>query len=347
LHGLVLDKFGKKMSKSKGNGIDPMDTIEKFGADATRLSLLIGSTPGNDVRISEEKIKSFRNFVTKLWNIYRFIATTFPEVKLEEKISKKNIKTLSDRWIISKLNILIAEVTSDLDKYKFSLAGEKLQNFIWNDLADWYLEISKIEKNKYVINYVINSVLRLVHPFAPFISEKIYSDITGNKNKKMLMIEKWPISEKKLIDKKAQKEFQDLQETITKIRNIRASYHIDPAKMISARAEKISNQEIIEKFGRIKFGAKIEKGIGVSGRNINIVLDIAKIIDVKKEKEKLQKEIKNLENLISKTNALLKNKKFLASAPKEIVDKNKGNIVEYEIKLKIQEELFKSLNNLM
>jgi valyl-tRNA synthetase len=357
LHGMILDGKGKKMSKSKGNGIDPLDMIAKFGTDAVRLSLMMGSTPGNDARLSQEKIEGFRNFVTKLWNIYRYSFTSSEDIKLVEKISGSDIRTLSDRWIVSRINEVIKEVENDISKYNFSLAGEKIQKFTWGDLANWYLEIHKLEKNDKVLGYVIDKILKLWHPFMPFVTEKIWQDAYEAPKvqplarqrlnlRQMLMVEKWPVVEKKLIDKKAEKEFQDLQEMITKIRNIRSSYHIDPVKIINAQINKNSNQEIIEKFGRIKFGEKIEKGIQVSGKNISIILDIAKIIDVKKEKEKLQKEIANLENLIFKTNALLANKKFLASAPKEIIDKNNENILEYKTKLKGQKELFSNLENL-
>lgn len=360
LHGMVLDKFGKKMSKSKGNGIDPLDMIEKFGTDAVRLALLIGSTPGNDVRISEEKIESFRNFVTKLWNVYRFSASSYPDLKLADKIVKKDIKTLADRWIVSKLNVLTQEVTKDLDEYKFSMAGEKLQNLIWNDLADWYLEISKIEKNPKVLGYALDKVLKLAHPFAPFVTEKIWTDAklrnghavpagrqeSTNKKIKMLIVEKWPVSDKKLIDKKAEKEFEALQNIISKIRNIRSSYRIDPANMLEAGGNRIKNMEIIEKLARVKFSdGLVEESCttAVSERGYKVLLNITSLIDVPEEKIRLQKEIQNLENLVQKTAGLLANKKFVASAPKEIVAQNKIKIVEYKEKLQVQKELLGNL----
>ena len=354
LHGMVLDKFGKKMSKSKGNGIDPIDMIKLFGTDAVRLSLLIGSTPGNDTRISEEKIGSFRNFVTKLWNIYRYAAGTDDNFKLVEKIGKKDIKTLSDKWIVSRLNILIKEVTQELNDYKFSLAGEKLQNFTWNELADWYVESNKIEKNKNVLGYILRNVLLLWHPFMPFVTEKIWSDTNAtnghtndtNKDtnkKKMLMVEKWPVADKKLVDKKAEKEFQNLQEIITKVRNLRSNYHIEPGKIITAYGKNIKNTEIIGRLARVKFDGQSAKGIAVSAGKIKISLDISGMVDMEKEKVRLKKEIQNLETLAIKTEGLLKNKKFLESAPKVIVAQNKVKLVEYENRIKIQRELLKNL----
>ncbi len=364
LHGMVLDKFGKKMSKSKGNGIDPLDMIEKFGTDAVRLALLIGSTPGNDVRISEEKIESFRNFVTKLWNIYRYAATTHPDMQLVEKINPKDIKTLADKWIVSKSNILIAGLTNDLEGYKFSLAGEKLQNFIWNDLADWYLETNKIEKNEKVLGYVLDKILKLTHPFAPFVTEKIWTDMPASSADKMspkvrplarqrsnldlLMVSKWPVSDKKLIDKKSEKEFEKLQKTVGQIRNLRSSYKIDPVRVITAYG-KVANQGIIEKLARVKIlEAKPPiGGLASVGKSLvkisDLGIDIAELIDTEKEKVRLQKEIENLTKLVSNTEGLLANKKFTASAPKEIVAQNKSRLKEYQEKLEGQKELLGNL----
>lgn len=344
LHGMILDKHGKKMSKSKGNGIDPLDMIAKFGTDAVRLSLMIGSTPGNDARLSEEKIESYRNFVTKLWNIYRYSFTSSENIELLEKISSKDIRTLSDRWIVSRINEVIQDVDEDIAKYNFSLAGEKLQKFTWDELASWYLEIHKIEKNDKVLGYVLEKILKLWHPFMPFVTEKIWQDSFAGK--KILMVENWPVSDKKLIDKKAEKEFQDLQEMTVKIRNIRSSYRIAPSEIIEAYAKKLKNQEIIEKLGRVKFSDAKKQGIEISGKDLKIVLDIAELIDVEKEKKNFAKEIANLENLIAKNSALLANKNFLASAPKEIVENNKIKLAEYKEKLKIQKRLLDNLTNM-
>ncbi len=341
LHGLVLDKSGKKMSKSKGNGIDPIEMINKFGTDAVRLSLLIGATPGNDIRISEEKIASFRNFVTKLWNVYRYSSQSGDKFKLVEKISAGDLRSVSSKWIISRLNNLVAEASKDMDNYKFSLAGEKLEKFTWNELADWYVEIDKVEKNPKILGYVLDKVLKLWHPFMPFVTEKIFGDLHGNK--KFLMIEKWPESDKKLIDKKAEKEFKELQEIISKIRNIRASYRIDPARIIKASSKKIGNKEILEKLARIKIMEGQGKGLKISGKTDQLILDIAALVDIEKEKNRLRKEISNLDRLFLRTEALLKNKNFVKSAPRDIIEQNKSRLEEYKDKTSIQKDLLKSL----
>lgn len=345
LHGCVRDKFGDKMSKSKPEtNIDPLDVCSQYGTDAVRLSLLIGTTPGNDLKVYDEKIKSLRNFVTKLWNIYRYSATTNKNFELSEKISSKDIKTLADKWIVSRINTVMGEVGQNIVEYKFSLAGEKLQKFTWDELADWYLEINKIEKNEKVLGYILDKILKLWHPFMPFVTEKIWQDCFSGK--KILMVEEWPESDQKLISNEAEKEFQALQELIVKIRNIRSSYHIAPSEIIQASAKKMDQQEIIKKLGRFKFVDEIKKGIAISAKGNKLNLDIVNLIDVEKEKKSLETEIKNLKNLISKTENTLNNKNFIKGAPEEIILANKARLKEYKEKLKLQEDLLNNLNKI-
>lgn len=340
--GLIRDKDGHKMSKSKGNGINPLEMIEKYGADALRLSLVMGTTPGQDSRLYEEKIESYRNFVTKLWNIYRYSASSNDNFELLNSISSGEIKTLADKWIVNELNKTILVVTSFMENKEISLAQEVLRKFTWGDLADWYLEIHKIEKNSAVLGYVLDKILKLWHPFTPFVSEKIFNDFYGDN--KILMVEKWPASDGKMIDKKAEKDFKNVQSIITKIRTLRSSYRIDPAKIIDAYCEKIENKEIIEKLARIRFvGGKVAvKMIKIDKIN----LDIASLIDVKKEIERMEKEIKSMESAILKLETLLKNGNFIQNAPKNIIDENKDRTNEYNEKLKIQKELFDNLRKL-
>ncbi|MFA6160213.1 MAG: valine--tRNA ligase [Parcubacteria group bacterium] len=356
--GLIRDKDGLKMSKSKGNGVDPLQMIEKYGADALRMSLITDTTPGLDTRLYEEKIEKYRNFVTKLWNIYRYSFSSSDKFELVEKISKKDIKSLADQWIVSRANEAILEASKMLENKNIAMAENILIKFTWDELADWYLEIHKLEKNDKVLGYVIDKILKLWHPFMPFVTEKIWQDVYETEFKvrplkfsrsnlgKMLMVEKWPVSDKKIIDKKAEKEFQALQEMIVKIRNIRSSYRIAPSEIIEAYAKKLKNQEIIEKLGRVKFSDMKKQGIEISGKDLKIVLDIAELIDVEKEKKNFEKEISNLENLIAKKSALLVNKNFLASAPKEIVENNKTKLAEYKEKLKSQKDLLDNLKKL-
>ncbi|MFA6383516.1 MAG: valine--tRNA ligase [Parcubacteria group bacterium] len=344
--GLIRDKEGKKMSKSKGNGIDPLEMIKKYGADAVRLSLVMDVSPGQDSRLYEEKIEGFRNFVTKLWNIYRYALQSSSKFKLVEKISKKDLKSLADKWIVSELEETKAAVSGFMDNREISLSQTRLRRFTWDQLAAWYIETNKIEKNEKVLGHVLHELLKLWHPFMPFVTEKIWGIF--EKDKKVLMMAQWPKVEKKMIDAKAAGSFAVLQELIIKIRNIRASYHIDSARKIEAYTKDIAEQGVIEKLSRIKIviGRSKEKMLRISSKGVKLSLDIAKTIDVKKEREALGKEIKNLENLIAKTEALSQNENFLSKANVDIINATNARLDEYKQKLEIQKELEENLKSL-
>lgn len=235
LHGLVRDKQGRKMSKSLGNGIDPLEMADKYGADAVRLSLVIGTTPGNDQKLYEEKIASFRNYANKLWNIGRFLQLQNNSVAIESPATTTTsneggippnggdpfhggakIVSLADRWITSKLERLVEQTTQQLGGFSFGQAGEALYDFAWHDFADWYLEVVKFEKNTALANNVFRTALILLHPFMPFVTETLWKELGYGKD--LLMVEAWPTSDKKMIDEKAEAEFVALQEAITMLR---------------------------------------------------------------------------------------------------------------------------------
>lgn len=346
LHGCVRDKFGDKMSKSKPEtNIDPLEICPKYGTDAVRLSLLIGTTPGNDTKVYEEKISNLRNFVTKIWNIYRYCATAYPGLELSEGIGKEDLKTLSDRWIVSRINQVIAETTASIEEYKFSMAGEKLQSFIWDEFADWYVEISKLEKNAKVIGYVLDKILKLAHPFTPFVTERIYQDIKGKET--FIMTAHWPETDESLIDEKALGEFAGLQALITRIRNVRASYRIEAAKVIESYGDRIAGKEIIEKLARVRISempaTDSEKTLRVSEGGTELELDVYGLIDAEKEKARIAKEIEMLEKSIAKIEAMLGNEKFVSKAPEEIIKENRERLEEYSQKLEIQRQLLSDL----
>ena len=356
LHGMILDKNGKKMSKSKGNGIDPVDMIKKFGADAVRLSVLIGNTPGNDARISEEKIEGFRNFINKLWNISRFIitshqlsATSYQPLVTSYKLQATSYK-LSDRWILNKFNILIKEVDNDLKKYNFSIAGEKLREFTWNDFADWYLEVSKFEKNEEkneILIYVLKNLLKLWHPFIPFITEVIWQEL---KEQNFLMIEKWPVC---LTDKTVYSnanDFEIIKNIISAIRNARSENKIEPSKKIKAIicAKKLfnlieENQELIKNLKTNIYELEIKKSCDFAksqdNKTIRVIVNDIEIYligakDEKKEQEKNNKRIVELEKLISNLEKKLSNKEFVNKAPDSIVVNEKEKLNLYQMELK-------------
>ncbi len=338
LHGLVLDAKGKKMSKSKGNAIDPLIMKEKYGADATRLSLVMGSTPGADMKLSEEKVESYRNFANKLWNISRFIISSY------EKTGDGSfeIQTEADRWILEKLNKLTEEVTEDLDKYNFSQAGEKLREFTWDELADWYLEISKFEKTENKANilyFILETLLKLWHPYIPFVSEAIWNNLD---KEKMLISEEWPKVKEDIFEN----EFELVADVVKVIRNARSLNKVEPAKKIKAiiyagdKTELIKTQEVLIKSLRtgiddleiVESGDEIKNEIFTSIGDIKIYLIGA--IDREKEKERIEKEIANLEKQINIISRKLSNEAFVVKAPAQLVQKEKERLSGFEIELK-------------
>ncbi|OGF24693.1 valine--tRNA ligase [Candidatus Falkowbacteria bacterium RIFCSPLOWO2_02_FULL_45_21] len=345
LHGMILDKHGKKMSKSKGNGIDPLDMIDKFGADAVRLSLLMGNTPGNDAKYSEEKIASFRNFNNKLWNVARYIITNY-ELRITNYEFNAGELTLADKWILEKLKNLIKAVTLDLEKYQLAQAGEKLREFTWDDLADWYLEISKFEKNKeksQILNYVLENLLKLWHPFMPFITEAIWQEMGYDR---MLMVEKWPKSDAIASFQHNKEKFEVIKQIIIAIRNARAENKIEPTRKVKAviyagkRKNLVAEQaEPIKALrtgiGELEVktdGQKIAGAIYAAVGEIEIYLIGA--IDSEKEKARLEKEIDNLEKAIKTAEGRLANKEFAAKAPGGVVKKEKDKLKGWREELK-------------
>ncbi len=339
LHGMILDKDGKKMSKSKGNGVDPIDMIKQFGSDATRLALLTGSTPGNDSRFSEDKIEAKRNFVNKLWNISRYILSSTEE-KFYSTPSDKlpEMKTLADRWILEEMNNLIKKTTTRLDKYEFSLAAEDLSDFTWNKLADWYLEIAKVEKNKEeILIYLLKNLLKLWHPFIPFATEKIWESFNEN----ILMVEKWPEAIK-IKSNQAIKEMILVQNIIVAIRNSRSENKVEPVKkletiiyghkfttLLEGQKEIIKNLRTgISQLEIKKSGNKLDQAITTSTDGVEIYLLGA--VDKDKEQARLNKEKSSLEKLIALQEKKLSNSDFVGKAPKDIVNTEKEKLEKYK-----------------
>src|SRR5680860_216999 len=348
LHGMVLDKEGKKMSKSKGNGVDPLVMTQKYGADAVRLSLLMGFTPGNDIRFSEEKIETKRNFVNKLWNISRFIIDySGDSLKENLKIEDLPIKTDADKWIISSLIETITKVEESLEEFNFSLAADDLNDFTWNKLADWYLEVAKIEKDKEkILVFILKSILKLWHPFIPFVTESIWESFSDN----LLMVELWPkIDVSNLPDglkvKSKNQIFELIKKLVVSIRNVRSENKIEPSKKFKALIyghgyEKIlkENQEIIknlktgiESLEVVKDGDKVEGAVIVVCEEIELLLLGA--IDKDAEKVRLSKEEEALQKLINIQEYKLANEEFISNAPEKIVNKEKQKLEKYQIEL--------------
>ncbi len=346
LHGLVRDEQGRKMSKSLGNIIDPLDMIEKYGTDATRLSLLLGSTPGNDMKLSEEKIAGFRNFTNKLWNMSRFMLLNISDPKKDSAVPVA--KTLSDRWILSRLSQVIFDSINDLEKYNLSSAGERLRDFTWGDLADWYLEIAKIEGEKSdILNYLLNSILKLWHPFMPYVTETLWKEIYGEEN--ILMVEKYPFIENNSINENNANTFVTLQHIITQIRALRTEYKIEAAKKIKANfvAENenliIENKAIFLRLANLEDlsinAEKTEGAISFVESGIEVYLDFSSAVDIEKERARLQKEIALIAPYVKSLEAKLAGD-FATSAPAPIVEKERAKLAEAMEKLeKLQAQI--------
>jgi len=349
LHGLVRDDQGRKMSKSLGNVMNPLDMIDQYGTDATRLSLLLGTGPGNDMKLSEEKVAGFKNFTNKLWNISRFMLINIPEPKID--MSVPTPKTIADEWILNNLQTIILESNKNLDNFNFSYTGEILQNFTWNILADWYLEVAKVEGDKSeILNYILNTVLKLWHPFMPFVTEVIWQEVYGTD--KILMSETWPNSDIKIY--KGGNEFGVIKNIITLIRKMRSEAGIDWSKkidvIISTEGNKYfyeQNLEIIKRLGtsinNLKITEKMAKPDGWSGfvsGTAEIYLDFSGAVDKDKEIEKIIKEIEEKESYEKSLTIKLTNKEFTDNAPKAVVDKEKEKLSETQVILdKLQAQL--------
>ncbi len=341
LHGLVRDEQGRKMSKSLDNIIDPLDVSAKYGTDAVRLALIIGSTPGNDKNLSEQKIEGFRNFTNKLWNISRFMLLQIENPVLEISPTPK---TLSDSWILNALDETVAKTTKALETFQLSMAGEILRDFTWGDLADWYLEIAKIEGDKSeILNYILNSVLKLWHPFMPFVTEQIWTEIYGADE--MLMVSKWPTVSGRKYDQKSLQEFEVIKNIITGVRSLRSDNKIEPVKKLNAligAGEKVelvkANAEIIKALARLsdlEISAQAVKpatAVGLVEGGIEVFIDLAGVVDMAKEKERLQKELESLSKYIAGIEGKLNNTEFAQNAPAAVVEKEKQKLSEAQEK---------------
>ncbi|HEU0050981.1 MAG TPA: valine--tRNA ligase, partial [Patescibacteria group bacterium] len=343
LHGMVRDEQGRKMSKSLGNALDPLDLIPKYGTDAVRLSLLIGTTPGQDLKLSEEKIAGFRNFTNKLWNIGRFILMQI------ESSGTADTKTIADKWILARLTEVTASVTKKLEQYEFSSAGEELRDFTWSDLADWYLEIAKVEKGKAdILKQILETILKLWHPFMPFITEQLRAMAEFSEP---LIIAPWPLVKKE----HAPKEFEKLRTLVSDMRRFRAEQKIEPAKRIrfSLCADQLLARFVTENIEWIKRLANAETidlvnqipGNWNSCATANgiIGLDLKQSAD-KSEHVKTERELKEITDYIQSLEQKLANQEFVSKAPARIIDGIKEKLTDAEVKRSALAKRIKLLN---
>ena len=349
--GLVRDKDGHKFSKSRGNGIDPLTMIDKFGADALRMSLIMDSAPGQDSRLYGEKIETFRNFANKLWNISRYCLTQ-EGFELVEEIEEDDIKSIADRWIIDYLNVTISGINKLFKAKQISVAADVLKSFTWDSFADGYIEVSKIEKNQKVLGYVLDKLLRMWHPFMPFITEHIW---TIADKKDLLIISKWPtpLPQK---ENETWSDFPFLQTIIKSVRNVRKEKNIEITKKIELyietsseilKAAIVANEEFIKKstnsssikYNEILIGGFIQRVIG----ECIIKIPLEGLIDTEKETAKAEKEIANLENFIAGLSGRLSNQEFVSKAPAQVISQQQETLAKKQTELAELKKHLKSL----
>lgn len=362
IHGLVLDQDGKKMSKSRGNAIDPLEEIEEFGTDALRLAMITGNTPGSDFRYQRGKIEGFRNFANKLWNASRFVLMNLDNERLCLNDFKDSL-TLPDKWILSRFSNTNAEVQRLLERFDLGMAAQALYDFVWNEYCDWYIEMAKPRLRssdsgerrtvQAVLRHVLQGTLELLHPFVPFITEEIWQKLPGNSGS--IMIAPWPQSDASLIDSEAEKEIGALMDIIRAIRNIRAEMNVAPARKVEvicqADPEKgrliDDNRILLQTLAGLstiivipETAPKPEKAAAAVAGGISLFLPLAGMIDLSKEAERLEKEYRQMQGLCEGLQAKLSNEGFLAKAPAEVVRKEQEKLDGYlEKALKLKERI--------
>mgnify|MGYP000293813769 FL=1 len=363
IHGLVRDAQGRKMSKSLGNGIDPLEIIAQYGADALRLTLVLGSTPGNDMRFSDEKIKASRNFANKLWNATRFVMMNLPE-DFQACLPAADKLDLSDKWILSTLNNLARTVTDNLDKFELGLAAQKVQDFIWEVYCDWYIEIAKVRLNstdpeeadnaRKVLVYVLTQALKLLHPFMPFITEEIYRALPGTSE--TIMTEQWPVFTEELNYAAEEADFEKLMDYIKAVRTIRAEMNVHPAKRSSMIIETSETEafrrggDYLAKFAFATDVTLTEKYTGDTAGMVQVITHAARgfipmmeLIDREKELARLNKEKAGAEKEIGMFSRQLSNEGFVNKAPANVVEEIRQKLARAQEKLARVEESIAAL----
>ena len=354
IHGLVRDSQGRKMSKSLGNGIDPLEVIEKYGADTLRFMLITGNTPGNDMRFYWERVEGTRNFANKIWNASRFALMNMEGYDKDAELAPY---MLADKWILSRLQDTVKDVTGLLERFELGEAGRAIYDFIWSEVCDWYIEIAKPRLyNKeaaaerataqHVLATVLVSAMKLLHPYMPFITEEIYQCLPHEAES--IMISKWPVADESLVDPEAERGMNAIMDSIKAIRNMRAEVNANPGKKIPAimlvsedlREVVAHNDSYIKLLGGIDNlelrplnGEKPENAMAAVVTGIEVYLPLAGLIDVEKETQRLSKELAAMEKDLQRAGGKLNNAGFLAKAPEDVIAKERAKYEELSGKI--------------
>jgi len=367
IHGLVRDEQGRKMSKSLGNGVDPMDVIDQYGADSLRYFLATGSSPGQDLRFSYEKVESVWNFANKIWNASRFALMNMNGLKFEE-IDLSGEKSVADKWILTRLNETIETVTKLADKYEFGEVGRVLYNFIWDDFCDWYIEMAKLplygdeeaakKTTRSILAYVLDNTMRLLHPFMPFITEEIWQNLPHEGES--ITTAAWPTVNEALSDPEASEEMKLLVEIIRSVRNIRAEVNTPLSKKIKlhlkAKDEKVlaaleRNEAYITRFcnpDELKMGLDLEapdKAMTAVVSGVELFLPLEGLINFEEEMARLKKELEKWNKEVERVQKKLSNEGFLKKAPEKIIAEERAKEKDYLEKRSVVEARIKELQN--
>ena len=364
IHGLVRDSQGRKMSKSLGNGIDPLEVIDKYGADALRFTLVTGNAPGNDMRFYWERVEASRNFANKVWNASRFIMMHLGDAKIT-KPAKEDLEVI-DQWILSAVNTLAKDVTENMEKYELGIAVQKIYDFIWTEFCDWYIELVKprlfnkeedpVSANAafWTLKTVLIDSLKLLHPYMPFITEEIFCTLQSEEES--IMISKWPEFDAAWENKDAENKAEMMKNLIRGIRNIRTEMNVAPSRKaqvyIVADDTKIcdSLKELVGTYQHMISASEVFVQMdktGIDENAVSVVIDkatvympLADLIDFEKEKERLAKEQKRLEGELKRVHGMLNNEKFMSKAPEAKIAEEKEKLAKYESMMaKVQEQL--------
>lgn len=349
LHGLVRDEHGRKMSKTYGNVIDPIEVMDRFGTDALRFTLLTGSSPGNDMNLSLERIEANRNFANKMWNAARFLTANLDGEQPTGKPQRKGL-SLADRWILSRLHGLIGSVNRLMDGWQYGEAGRQIYEFLWGEYADWYIEISKIalygsdaaakSRTRAVLTYVLDQCLRMLHPFVPFVTEEIWQHIPHEGP--ALIVARWPEVDEAYLDAEAEAHMGLLMELIRGIRNVRAEYNVPPARKVEVliqagewaawlRAQqdlfvRLANVDAEALAIKAKLAKSPEQAASVTVGGVTATLPLAGLVDLEAERARLRKELESLARQIERSEALLASHGFASRAPAEVVHRERDKL---------------------
>ena len=362
IHGLVRDSQGRKMSKSLGNGIDPLEVIDKYGADALRMTLMTGNAPGNDMRFYYERVEASRNFANKIWNASRFIMMNMEKASIDN-VSLEDL-TMADKWILTKCNSLIEEVTENLDRYEMGIALQKVYDFVWEEFCDWYIEMVKPrlwdDGNKsqaaaiWTLKTVLIESLKLLHPFIPFVTEEIFCNLQDEEES--IMVSAWPVSKKEWNFAEEEEAVEMMKEAVRAIRTVRTSMNVPPSKKATVYvvSEDAKVREIFEHnkifFATLGYANEVliqsdkagiaEDAVSAVTARATMYMPFAELVDVAKEIERLEKEEKKLEGELKRSNSMLSNERFISKAPAEKIAEEKAKLEKYEATMKqVQERL--------